>query len=169
MAIHFKLRLPQKRRQGYRGLPLSNSTSPPTPSSPTFFRKRTIRRTRLVLLTLGFVISYLFVFGTQHLGTKGRIRSYYSHADDALSTSSGYRGDGGEIKFWSERINEWVGKCRGWDPEKSEDQDPINCLKAKQYRQTMRVLEREEEAKQYVFSSPFLSQISSRSRKHPDI
>lgn len=38
--------------------------------------------------------------------------------------------------------------CRGWDPELPEISDPAGCLKARQYRQTMRVLEREKLAKQ---------------------
>ena len=38
--------------------------------------------------------------------------------------------------------------CRGWDPEGPEELDPEGCLKARQYRQTMKVLSREMEAKQ---------------------
>lgn len=52
------------------------------------------------------------------------------------------------IKYITERISEWAGECKGWDPEKPENEDPVDCLKARQYRQTLRVLEREELAKQ---------------------
>ena len=49
---------------------------------------------------------------------------------------------------WVEKVKEWGWGCRGWDPELSESEDPEGCIKAKQYRQTMRVLEREELADQ---------------------
>ena len=38
--------------------------------------------------------------------------------------------------------------CEGWDPEKDEVDDPVNCLRARQYRQTWRVLDREQRAEQ---------------------
>ncbi|ODN73519.1 hypothetical protein L202_08019 [Cryptococcus amylolentus CBS 6039] len=33
--------------------------------------------------------------------------------------------------------------CAGWNPAKPESEDPVGCLKARQYGQTQRVLERE--------------------------
>jgi len=41
-------------------------------------------------------------------------------------------------------------ECEYWDPERDEVDDPVGCLKARQYRQTQRVLEREEKAEQWV-------------------
>ena len=38
--------------------------------------------------------------------------------------------------------------CLGWDPMRDEGDDPVDCLKARQYRQTTRVLEREKKALQ---------------------
>ncbi|WVQ78016.1 hypothetical protein IAT38_000097 [Cryptococcus sp. DSM 104549] len=53
---------------------------------------------------------------------------------------------------WAAMVEEWLPtgggegekrECKGWDPEKPEEQDPVGCLKARQWRQTQRVLERE--------------------------
>lgn len=38
--------------------------------------------------------------------------------------------------------------CWGWDPAGPEEMDPKGCLRARQYRQVMRVLERERRAEQ---------------------
>ena len=35
-------------------------------------------------------------------------------------------------------------ECRGWNPMMDEASDPVGCLKARQYRQTAKVLAREE-------------------------
>ena len=39
-------------------------------------------------------------------------------------------------------------RCWGWDPARPEEMDPEGCLRARQYRQVMRVLERERRAEQ---------------------
>jgi hypothetical protein len=39
-------------------------------------------------------------------------------------------------------------RCWGWDPDMPEEMDPRGCLRARQYRQVMRVLEREKKAEQ---------------------
>lgn len=49
-----------------------------------------------------------------------------------------------------QRVLHGQDNCRGWNPDLPEELDPVNCLKARQYRQTMRVLAREMEAKQCV-------------------
>lgn len=38
--------------------------------------------------------------------------------------------------------------CADWDPDLPEERDPAGCLRARQYRQVMRVLEREIRAEQ---------------------
>lgn len=43
-----------------------------------------------------------------------------------------------------------VDHCAGWDPEAPEEEDPVRCLRARQYRQVQRVLEREQLGKQQV-------------------
>jgi len=40
--------------------------------------------------------------------------------------------------------------CEGWDPDGSVEDDPVECLKARQYRQVQRVLERESDDNQCV-------------------
>ena len=57
------------------------------------------------------------------------------------------------LKGWSSTLAEqWnVGsgnKCAGWDPDAPEEADPKDCLRARQYRQTRRVLEREIKGEQ---------------------
>ena len=38
--------------------------------------------------------------------------------------------------------------CVDWDPTRDEGDDPVDCLKARQYRQTSRVLAREDKLEQ---------------------
>ena len=57
------------------------------------------------------------------------------------------------LKSWSSALAEqWnVGagnKCSGWDPDAPEEADPKDCLRARRYRQTQRVLEREIKGEQ---------------------
>lgn len=38
--------------------------------------------------------------------------------------------------------------CLGWDPKGGEERDPKGCLRARQFRQVQRVLQREEKGEQ---------------------
>ena len=75
---------------------------------------------------------------------------YVKYGQDRLS---GWTGESEGI-VWVEKVKDWSQGCRSWDPDLPEEEDPEGCLKAKQYRQTMRVLEREELAAQYVTFPP---------------
>ncbi|WWC90108.1 uncharacterized protein L201_005041 [Kwoniella dendrophila CBS 6074] len=59
--------------------------------------------------------------------------------EDLLSSSSS---SASSLPKESEESDE----CKNWDHLNNEENDPPNCLKSKQYRQTMRVLEREEKS-----------------------
>jgi hypothetical protein len=129
------------KKREYQALPTNTSpSSSPNLSSgrPRFSR----RRVHIAILVLT-AVTILFV--GWHTPTRDRVGEYAQYGKEVATS---WTGDGLKQKYWLERMDEWKGKCKGWDPEKPEEEDPEFCLKAKQYRQTMRVLEREEKAKQ---------------------
>jgi hypothetical protein len=89
----------------------------------------------------------LFLLGWNRPDLGDRFDGYLQYGQDRI-TSWSDNDDGLGRKVWIERISEWKGGCRGWDPDRPEEEDPEQCMKARQYRQTMRVLEREERAEQ---------------------
>ncbi|WWC61213.1 uncharacterized protein I303_103793 [Kwoniella dejecticola CBS 10117] len=131
----------------------SSPTLAPKPISRTFSQKR-----NLSFLVIGlFVLSFLLLSlnpnvqqnSLEHLD---RLKEWSS--DKAQSLAEGWSDDtmiGGTLKGWladadaNEHPKEKK-ECRGWNHTLSEDNDPPNCLKARQYRQTMRVLDREDKA-----------------------
>lgn len=123
----------------YQALPLSasNSSSPLSPTPPV---SRTLlpRRNRYTLLSiLLLTIPTILFLASRH-------QSPVNYGASWTGNSEGTR------MVWVEKVKEWTGGCRSWDPESPEDDDPEGCMKARQYRQTMRVLAREEKADQYV-------------------
>jgi len=73
---------------------------------------------------------------------------YARYGKEAVTSWSDEGHDGLTSKYSVERMDVWKGGCRNWGPDDPEEEDPESCLKAKQYRQTMRVLKREERADQ---------------------
>ena len=128
----------------YQALPLnSNSNSPLSPSAPPI-RALLPRRNRYTLLSILLVaIPTILFVASRH---RSEVDEYVKYGQDRLS---GWTGESEGI-IWVEKVKDWSQGCRGWDPDSPEEEDPEGCLKAKQYRQTMRVLEREEVAAQYA-------------------
>ena len=126
----------------YQALPVSNSRSnSPLSPPPPLSRNILPRRNRYTLLSiLLLTIPTILFLASRH----------HSQVDQYVSAGVSWRGDSEGGMLWLEKLKEWSGGCRGWDPDLPEDQDPEGCIKAKQYRQTMRVLAREEKADQYV-------------------
>lgn len=92
------------------------------------------------------------------------IPPWWLHPDDDDEDSLEFDGDEGAQRFakaddkasWfaglisplTSSARPAVDHCAGWDPEAPEEEDPVRCLKARQYRQVKRVLEREQLGKQ---------------------
>ncbi|WVQ78015.1 hypothetical protein IAT38_000096 [Cryptococcus sp. DSM 104549] len=121
------------------------TVSPPSPPlKPTSTRRRH-RSCLLILIPLVLIIILLSL---------GRL-----HPDTAIAmdnTVNGLKGwwagapTYGPVPVWlgGEAGANPHGKeskvCRGWDHEAPVEEDPLGCVKARQYRQTVAVLEREE-------------------------
>ncbi|WWC69545.1 uncharacterized protein I206_103487 [Kwoniella pini CBS 10737] len=129
-----------------------------TPSSPTTTPKlisRTFSQKRnLCFLVISLFILSFLVLGLHPNVQQNSIEQYdrlkeWSN-DKAQNLAEGLSDDtvlGGTLKGWldhSEKVEEK--ECKGWNHVLGEENDPPNCLKARQYRQTMRALEREEKA-----------------------
>lgn len=138
----------RSRASEYQPLPLSTLSSPASPlPAPTLSRSLIPRRNRYTLILLVLIlVPFLTLFGSRH---SSHLEGYVRQGHERMAAWTG----ASEGKVWVEKVNEWGGNCRGWDPDKPELEDPVDCLKARQYRQTMRVLEREERAEQYVTAS----------------
>lgn len=129
MSSSFRIRIPlASRGVEYQPLPIS------TPVSPT----RLPRRNRWTLLAFCTLITVILLVITRPTPQALRLREYGNHS------------------VWVEKVKQWTGadSCKGWDPDLPEDEDPEGCMRARQYRQTIRVLEREERAEQYVSIPP---------------
>jgi hypothetical protein len=137
----------RSRSGGSQVLPVTTSALSST-SSPILnsTRPRYIRR-RINIIIIALTACILFLIGW-HPPTRDRVGGYAKYGKEAVSNWSDEQQDGLGSKYWMERMDEWKGHCRDWDPDNPEEEDPESCLKAKQYRQTIRVLEREERADQ---------------------
>lgn len=130
---------------GYDPLPLSTLSPPISPiPTPTLSRSLLPRRNRYTLIIAFLIFVPALTLITSH--HTSHLPRYVQDGQDRVTAWA----DASEGRVWVEKMKEWGGGCRGWDPDKPEEEDPPTCLKARQYRQTMRVLEREEKAEQYV-------------------
>jgi hypothetical protein len=148
MSFNVNLSTHKRSRSGEsQVLPVTTSARLST-SSPILnsTRPRYIRR-RINVGIIALTACILILIGW-HRPTRDRVGGYAKYSKEAVSNWSDEQQDGLGSKYWMERMDEWKGHCRDWDPDNPEEEDPEFCLKAKQYRQTMRVLEREEKADQ---------------------
>ncbi|WVF72286.1 hypothetical protein IAT40_007098 [Kwoniella sp. CBS 6097] len=113
------------------------------------------RRTLIIYIILFFFI--LFVLGLLHPSVRSESAEHLSKIKDWGHDQAVNLFDEVELEDdgWASTVKGWLEledggyvkekkECRGWNPEEDELLDPEECLKAKQYRQTMRVLAREE-------------------------
>ena len=153
LAMSFNVNLPtlpthKRSRSGeYQVLPVTTSARLST-SSPILnsTRPRYIRR-RINVGIIALTACILILIGW-HRPTRDCVGGYAKHGKEAATSWLDEQQYGLKSKYWVERMDEWKGHCRDWDPDNSEEEDPESCLKARQYRQTMRVLEREEKSTQ---------------------
>ncbi|WVQ78012.1 hypothetical protein IAT38_000093 [Cryptococcus sp. DSM 104549] len=118
-------------------LPTTTTTIPGSP--PPLIVPRRLRKSHLYLLILS-ALTLLF-FSPRAFTPSGQ--SYGLRIWDSARLGSGGQ--------WSSVMQGWLPhgeaqeskECKGWDPEKPEEEDPVGCLKARQWRQTQRVIERE--------------------------
>lgn len=136
------------------------------------------RRRNLCLLFTSFTLTFLtllYTLANPALHGAGRlVEAGRTGLDEGLglglSRFDAWHGDGGRLGVagsggWVHGMKEGLGSglkgwlptqkigCWGWDPARPEDMDPKGCLRARQYRQVMRVLEREQRAEQSVAQS----------------
>ncbi|WVQ78014.1 hypothetical protein IAT38_000095 [Cryptococcus sp. DSM 104549] len=150
-------KLPAFGGQQYSLLP--QSTPPISPRLPAHSSRRRrfplSRRTCLLLISVLFIAGLLTV-GRMHPATALVMDDTVDHVKgwwvNTAPDEEGWEGDDrwGPVPVWlggedeaSGRERE-SGECGGWDHERPEEDDPVGCVRARQYRQTVRVLEREE-------------------------
>ncbi|ODN84711.1 hypothetical protein L202_00602 [Cryptococcus amylolentus CBS 6039] len=116
-------------QNGYTLLPTSSPSLGYTP--PSGRPRLTRRNLTIALVTLTIGTSYFVGF---------------SGHDERLNKMATWGNDNfGEWIPSSVLGNGETKECRGWDPSRPESEDPVGCLKARQYRQTQAVLQREIE------------------------
>ncbi|WVR05095.1 hypothetical protein IAU60_002107 [Kwoniella sp. DSM 27419] len=130
------------------------------PSSPVSWRILPRRRNLTLLLVITSVLFCLATFhpssGLEPSQRIDRLKNWSADKTSDFIDVLPEEGWGATFKgWWSQRPTE-PRQCHGWDPSMPEEQDPVGCLKARQYRQTMRVLAREELGKHdhWYFTRP---------------
>ncbi|KAK8869891.1 hypothetical protein IAR55_000459 [Kwoniella newhampshirensis] len=121
--------------------PLPTTTASPTAHPPLrHLRKFAQRRGLLVLVAF---MLFLFVLASS---LHPSINSEARHRLGRIKGWGQNKTDGwkGSVQGWLPGNIREKSECVGWDPDLNEENDPVGCLKAKQYRQTQRVLAREE-------------------------
>ncbi|WRT67044.1 uncharacterized protein IL334_004010 [Kwoniella shivajii] len=131
-------------------MPVPRWTRPPKiniPISRTYSQKRNLCFMVLALFTILFLLGLLHPT-VQHgpLEHLDRLKEWSTDKAQNLVQVLPEEGWGGTVKDWLDIPHNESGECKGWDPKSLEENDPVDCLKARQYRQTMRVLEREEKS-----------------------
>ncbi|OCF39474.1 hypothetical protein I317_06749 [Kwoniella heveanensis CBS 569] len=125
----------------------------PSTILPPLARSLSQRRTLVIYIIVFFLI--LFSLGLLHPDVRSESAEHLSRFKDWGHDQALNLFDGLEDERWASKVKGWLEledggyvkekkECRGWDPQVDEAMDPEGCLKAKQYRQTMRVLAREE-------------------------
>ena len=167
-------------------LQLRFSVPSPSPNHSSTFRlpstSRSRRRFTLLVLFACFALlislSILILQTASHANaqvdnllssSKKRIKGW---SDDWSTWRVGKEDTIGNEEAWLESIGDVVASheddmvvgnieesCHGWDPEADEKDDPVDCLRSRQYRQVQRVLAREEKAEQYVHLSGCTSRL----------
>ncbi|OCF71955.1 hypothetical protein I204_07218 [Kwoniella mangroviensis CBS 8886] len=130
-------------------LPRRYSNPLPLPST----LRKPISRSFSQRRNLCFLVLSLFALSLLILGLHPKVQQGSLDNLDRFKEWSSDKAQGivdglpNQVKGWLVDLQKVESKsCKGFNPLDSEDQDPPGCLKARQYRQTMRVLEREEKS-----------------------
>ncbi|WVQ78011.1 hypothetical protein IAT38_000092 [Cryptococcus sp. DSM 104549] len=146
-------------RSQYQPLPQSSPSSSPSPlrTAPPSFRRRGCtlpRRPYLLLIPVALIIA-LASLSRLHPYTASVVDDHLGHLKewweaDSLDGDEWGAAAGSGVAWlpagWEQEHGaaKESAECEGWDPETAEENDPEGCLKARQYRQTRRVFEREK-------------------------
>ena len=131
---------------------------------PTTMFKTPSRSRRRVSTAVKFLLFLTALFSLLLLSVTndGSVTSFVDHGRTALSKDWSIWRDMSRVaqgdEVWLENMDDLTAshatsgdlevECEGWVPEGDEAEDPAGCLRARQYRQTQRVLAREEKAEQ---------------------
>nr|ODN81216.1 hypothetical protein L203_05722 [Cryptococcus depauperatus CBS 7841] len=127
-------------RQAYSLLPTASNISSPTLTSKTRFFSRKIY---IVFLAAFWILLGLWGILITLDDSVEQLNAWREDAVVSWRQADGWKA---KVVGWlpQDKVNEKV-ECKGWDPLLPEELDPVECFKARQYRQTKRVLEREME------------------------
>ncbi|WVQ78013.1 hypothetical protein IAT38_000094 [Cryptococcus sp. DSM 104549] len=148
------------KRQQYKLVPQQSPTKPlqPLPMSTVRRRFHIPPRARIFLLPLTLAVVIIAIStlhppsGVAMDATADYMKDWWSTNVAGLLWEEGWEEDGwGPVPVWlpggtagASRSRVESGECKGWDHQKPVGYDPRGCVKARQYRQTVAVLEREE-------------------------